>query len=169
MKRSEVKDCYKWNLDSVMRAEEWEKAFASLSENKNALSKYVGKDVSNLKKDIGGFKETYRSYADVYDGENSDLVYITEDGKVVKLALKSSAKNKGYTFYGIRLGATKSTFESAVKKQGFSISEKSNNSLSYDKSGKNFILVVEAKFDSKGTITALEMHDEYCYYWEWGG
>lgn len=43
MKRSEVKDCYKWNLDSVMRAEEWEKAFASLSENKNALSKYVGK------------------------------------------------------------------------------------------------------------------------------
>ena len=42
MKRSEVKDQYKWNLDSVMRAEEWEDAFRYLSQNKDALAKYVG-------------------------------------------------------------------------------------------------------------------------------
>ena len=50
MKRSEVKDCYKWNLDSVMRAEDWEKEFLSLSADKDALAKYVGtlKDKASL-------------------------------------------------------------------------------------------------------------------------
>ena len=142
------------------------------------LSKYVGKDVSNLKKAIGGFKESILwanedengiFVDDVREGENSDLKYITEGGKVVKLVLKSTAKNKGYTFYGIGLGATKSTFESTVKKQGFTISEKSSNFLGYHRTGQNLILVIEAKFDSKGNITALEMHDEYCSYWDYGG
>lgn len=42
MKRSEVNEKYKWNLDSVMRADSWEEAFRSLSADKNALSQYVG-------------------------------------------------------------------------------------------------------------------------------
>ncbi len=43
MKRTEVDSKYKWNLDSVMRAEEWEEAFLSLSAEKNSLAKYMGK------------------------------------------------------------------------------------------------------------------------------
>ena len=43
MKRTEVDAKYKWNLDSVMRAEEWEEAFRSLSAEKNSLAKYMGK------------------------------------------------------------------------------------------------------------------------------
>ena len=92
-----------------------------------------------------------------------------ENGKVIKLALKQSAKNKGYNFYGIGLGSTRSAYESAMKKQGFNVYERGSNYLSYDKTGHNLILVIEAKFDSKGSITALEMHDEACDYYEWGG
>ena len=43
MKRSEVKAEYKWNLDSIMRADEWEDAFRSLSEEKDSLAKYAGR------------------------------------------------------------------------------------------------------------------------------
>ena len=43
MKRSEVKAEYKWNLDSIMRAEDWEDVFRALSERKDSLLKYAGK------------------------------------------------------------------------------------------------------------------------------
>ena len=43
MKRSEVSEQYKWNLDSIMPAGTWEEAFASLSADKDALKKYMGK------------------------------------------------------------------------------------------------------------------------------
>ena len=43
MKRSEVESKYKWDLSSIVRAEEWEDAFRALSAEKNALAKYVGK------------------------------------------------------------------------------------------------------------------------------
>ena len=43
MKRSEVEAKYKWNLDSVVKASEWEDLFAALSAQKDALSLYRGK------------------------------------------------------------------------------------------------------------------------------
>ena len=43
MKRSEVKQAYKWDLDSVMKGEEWESTFADLSQKKNSLDRYRGK------------------------------------------------------------------------------------------------------------------------------
>ena len=43
MKRSEVKAQYKWNLDSILPAGMWEEALASLSADKDALKKYMGK------------------------------------------------------------------------------------------------------------------------------
>ena len=43
MKRSEVKAEYRWNLDSIMKGEDWEKEYASLSAEKGSLAKYRGK------------------------------------------------------------------------------------------------------------------------------
>ena len=43
MKREEVKDCYKWNLDSIMKGTEWEDAYRSLLADKDVFEKYRGK------------------------------------------------------------------------------------------------------------------------------
>ena len=43
MKRSEVKAAYKWNLDSVMKAADWEDAYRALFAEKESLEAYRGK------------------------------------------------------------------------------------------------------------------------------
>ena len=43
MKRSEVKPEYKWNLDSIMKRDEWEDAFRRLVEDKDSLAVYAGR------------------------------------------------------------------------------------------------------------------------------
>ena len=43
MKRSEVNEKYKWNLDSVMKGSEWEDAYRSLVADRDLLAKYRGK------------------------------------------------------------------------------------------------------------------------------
>ena len=43
MKRSEVQEKYKWDLDSIIKGSEWEPAFAALSAEKESVAKYRGK------------------------------------------------------------------------------------------------------------------------------
>ena len=43
MKRSDVKPEYKWNLDSIMKRDEWEDAFRRLVEEKDSLAAYAGR------------------------------------------------------------------------------------------------------------------------------
>ncbi|MBO4472275.1 MAG: oligoendopeptidase F [Clostridia bacterium] len=56
MKRSEIEEKYKWDLDSIIKAAEWEISFSVLSDEKDALKKYRGKlkDKSTL---LACFKE----------------------------------------------------------------------------------------------------------------
>jgi len=81
MKREEVKAEYKWNLDSIMREEDWEKSFRTLSEGKDALLKYRGKlkDKSILlscmkeESDISSRLENLYVYAKMRQDENTAL------------------------------------------------------------------------------------------------
>jgi len=43
MKRSEIEEKYKWDLDSIIKGAEWEISFSVLSDEKDALLKYRGK------------------------------------------------------------------------------------------------------------------------------
>ena len=43
MKRDQVDPRYKWNLDSIIKESDWEKAFSDLSSSKDALAAYRGK------------------------------------------------------------------------------------------------------------------------------
>ena len=56
MKRSDVKPADQWNLDSIMKASEWEGEYAALSAQKDAIEKYRGK-LGDKKTLLACFKE----------------------------------------------------------------------------------------------------------------
>ncbi len=106
MKREQVENRYKWNLDSVLRESDWEKEFDRLSSLKDSLLKYKGKlnDPSELlrcfqeENAIGSSLENLYVFSKMKQDENTaDPVSQNRVGRVRTLSSEISSSSSFIT------------------------------------------------------------------------
>ncbi len=171
MKRSEVNDRYKWNLDSVMRADKWEEAFRALSADKNALSAFVGtlKDKSKLlaclklESDLSLRIENLYVYAKMKQDENTALASSQSMvGRASNLAAEISA-SASFISPEIIASYTEEELVALSKEEAFSdysyvLSELARNRKRYLSDKEEKILARAAEL-ADGYHTAFTMFD----------